>query len=155
MAKEDSYPREHKGFDMVTTNPRDKRDIYGNDEYPEYEQYDTLYTKQYNVPEQAEYHTFEEDEEENSPIEEVRAAVPNTDDHMLPVMTFRFWLLGILFTIGLSFINQFFWFRDSPITLTPLVVQLLTFPLGRLLERIIPTHPFFNPGPFNMKVKDL
>ncbi|RUS20908.1 OPT family small oligopeptide transporter [Endogone sp. FLAS-F59071] len=156
-AKEDPYPHEHRGFDMVTADPRYKRDIYGN-EFTEvdFEQYDTQYTKRYNVQpqytdNQAEYHTFEEDEDENSPIEEVRATVSNTDDYTLPVMTFRFWLLGILFTIGLSFINQFFWFRDSPITLTPLVVQLLTFPLGRFLEKIIPIHPFFNPGPFNMK----
>lgn len=43
------------------------------------------------------------------------------------------------------------WFRDQPITITPLVVQLVTLPIGRFMEKIIPSHPFFNPGRFNMK----
>ncbi|RUS27410.1 hypothetical protein BC938DRAFT_483292 [Jimgerdemannia flammicorona] len=152
-----------EGFDMVTSNP--KADVY-LDQYKrdQYEQYQNQYAKQYNTtpPEpqpyatdQTEYHSFEQDEEENSPIEEVRATVPNTDNPSLPVMTFRFWFLGILFTAALSFVNQFFWFRDSPITLTPLVLQLFSYPLGRLLERVIPSHPFFNPGPFNMKVNSM
>lgn len=35
--------------------------------------------------------------------------------------------------------------------ISPLVVQLLSFPLGKLMERFIPKSRFFNPGPFNMK----
>ncbi|KAI8982517.1 OPT family small oligopeptide transporter [Pilobolus umbonatus] len=41
--------------------------------------------------------------------------------------------------------------KQNALTLSPLVVQLLTFPLGKLLARIIPKSFFFNPGPFNMK----
>ncbi|OZJ06193.1 hypothetical protein BZG36_00958 [Bifiguratus adelaidae] len=90
-------------------------------------------------------------DEDDSPIEEVRAVVPNTDDPNTPVVTFRMVLLGPAFTAGLAFVNQFFWFRNNPFLLTALVVQLLTYPLGKAMERAIPKSRFFNPGPFNMK----
>ncbi|KAI8387267.1 OPT family small oligopeptide transporter [Blakeslea trispora] len=89
--------------------------------------------------------------EEDSPIEEVRAVVPNTDDPTLPVYTFRMWFLGIIFSCLLSFVNQFFWYRRNAMTLSPLVVQLISFPIGKFLEKVIPKSRFFNPGPFNMK----
>ncbi|KAI7888097.1 OPT family small oligopeptide transporter [Mucor mucedo] len=91
------------------------------------------------------------DEEEDSPIEEVRSVVPNTDDPTLPVYTFRMWFLGIVFSCALAFINQFFWYRRNAMTLTPLVVQLVSFPIGKFMEKVIPKSRFFNPGPFNMK----
>lgn len=61
------------------------------------------------------------------------------------------WFLGVVFSCVLAFVNQFFWYRRNAMTLSPLVVQLVTFPLGKLLEKIIPKSRFFNPGPFNMK----
>ncbi|KAF9203794.1 hypothetical protein BGZ49_006038 [Haplosporangium sp. Z 27] len=96
---------------------------------------------------------------ENSPILEVRATVPPTDDPSLPTKTFRAWLLGIVFTVILAFVNQFFWFRDNPLTIRVMVAQLLTYPLGKFMARVLPTHKFsffgykfsFNPGPFNIK----
>ncbi|GAA5806411.1 OPT family small oligopeptide transporter [Helicostylum pulchrum] len=88
---------------------------------------------------------------EDSPIEEVRAVVSNTDDPTLPVYTFRMWFLGIIFGALLSFVNQFFHFRQNALTLSPLVVQLLSFPIGKLMEKVIPKSKFFNPGPFNIK----
>ncbi len=42
---------------------------------------------------------IEEELEEDSPYPEVRAAVSNVDDPTMPVMTFRTWVLGMLFTI--------------------------------------------------------
>jgi hypothetical protein len=36
---------------------------------------------------------------DNSPYPEVRANVPNTDDHELPVNTVRMWFLGVSFTM--------------------------------------------------------
>lgn len=36
---------------------------------------------------------------DNSPYPEVRANVPNTDDHLLPVNTVRMWFLGVTFTM--------------------------------------------------------
>ncbi|KAI8051216.1 OPT oligopeptide transporter protein-domain-containing protein [Syncephalis plumigaleata] len=74
-------------------------------------------------------------------------------------MTFRFWILGLLFTVLLSFVNQFFWFRETPLVVGILVVQLLSYPLGRAMERFLPSKYVsigrmrfsLNPGPFNIK----
>ncbi|KAG0358054.1 hypothetical protein BGZ54_000077 [Gamsiella multidivaricata] len=100
-----------------------------------------------------------DDNIEDSPIPEVRASVPPTDDPTLPTRTFRSWSLGIFFTVVLAFVNQFFWFRDNPLTIRVMVAQLLAYPLGKLMARVLPTRtfPFFghkfslNPGPFNIK----
>lgn len=35
--------------------------------------------------------------------------------------------------------------------ISPLVVQLLSMPIGKIMEKAIPKSQFFNPGPFNMK----
>lgn len=43
---------------------------------------------------------------EDSPIEEVRASVPPTDDTSLPTATFRAWFWGIVFSASISFSNQ-------------------------------------------------
>ncbi|KAG0250930.1 hypothetical protein BGZ95_007044, partial [Linnemannia exigua] len=90
------------------------------------------------------------EEEENSPIAEVAAIVSNKDDPTLPVMTFRYYFMAILFSCILSFCNQFFWFRTNPLTLTTLVVQLVSYPLGRFMASVLPAGPL-NPGPFNIK----
>ncbi|KAF9905904.1 hypothetical protein BX616_000893 [Lobosporangium transversale] len=90
------------------------------------------------------------EEEENSPIPEVAAIVSNKDDPSTPVMTFRFWVMAVLFSILLSFFNQFFWFRTQPMTITTLVIQLLSYPFGKFLARVLPAGPL-NPGPFNIK----
>ncbi|KAF9352541.1 hypothetical protein BGX34_012103 [Mortierella sp. NVP85] len=100
-----------------------------------------------------------DDNVEDSPILEVRASVPPTDDPSLPTRTFRAWFLGIFFTIVLAFVNQFFWFRDNPLTIRVMVAQLLAYPLGKLMARVLPTHTFslfgysfsLNSGPFNIK----
>ncbi|KAK3832927.1 MAG: OPT family small oligopeptide transporter [Linnemannia elongata] len=90
------------------------------------------------------------EEEENSPIPEVAAIVSNKDEPNLPVMTFRYWVMGILFACLLSFFNQFFWFRTHPMTLSTLVIQLISYPFGRFMARVLPEGPL-NPGPFNIK----
>ncbi|RKP05691.1 OPT oligopeptide transporter protein-domain-containing protein [Thamnocephalis sphaerospora] len=98
-------------------------------------------------------------DEDDSPFEIVRATVSNCDDPTLPTMTFRFWTLSMLFTVILSFVNQFFWFRETPLVVGILVVQLLTYPLGRGMARFLPTRVVklggfqfsLNPGPFNIK----
>ncbi|KAI9597038.1 oligopeptide transporter [Syncephalis fuscata] len=98
-------------------------------------------------------------EEEDSPFDIVRATVSNKDDPTLPSMTFRFWVLGTFFTVVLSFINQFFWFRETPLTVSVLVAQLLSYPLGVFMARTLPNRIVgsgrfsfnLNPGPFNVK----
>ncbi|KAF9899145.1 hypothetical protein BX616_003223 [Lobosporangium transversale] len=90
------------------------------------------------------------EEEENSPIPEVAAIVSNKDDPSLPVMTFRYYVMAIIFSLILSFFNQFFWFRTHPMTISTLVIQLLSYPFGRFLARVLPAGPL-NPGPFSIK----
>jgi OPT family oligopeptide transporter len=103
-----------------------------------------------------------EEEDEESPIEEVRLTVTNTDDSTLPVWTFRMWFLGLLSCCLLSFLNQFFAYRSEPLVISQITVQIATLPLGRLMAAVLPSKTFkipgfgskqfsFNPGPFNMK----
>jgi OPT family oligopeptide transporter len=101
----------------------------------------------------------EEDEEEISPIEEVRLTVTNTDDPTLPVWTFRMWFLGLISCSLLSFLNQFFAYRTEPLIITLISVQVATLPIGHFMAAVLPSRKFrvgsktmsLNPGPFNMK----
>ncbi|XP_047337567.1 oligopeptide transporter 7-like [Impatiens glandulifera] len=97
---------------------------------------------------------------ENSPVQQVALTVPTTDDPSLPVLTFRMWILGTLSCILLSFLNQFFWYRTEPLTITAISAQIAVVPLGRLMAAGITDRIFFrgsrfeftlNPGPFNVK----
>ncbi|UJR35833.1 hypothetical protein I4U23_028579 [Adineta vaga] len=91
--------------------------------------------------------------------EDVAATVSHQDDPTTLVLTFRSWFLGLLFTILLSFVNQFFWYRTSPLFVGTLVAQLLTYPLGKAMAKFLPKRTFqihrwkfsFNPGPFTIK----
>nr|GME01640.1 oligopeptide transporter 7-like [Ipomoea batatas] len=98
--------------------------------------------------------------EENSPIREVALTVPTTDDPSLPVLTFRMWVLGTFSCVLLSFLNQFFWYRTEPLTITAISAQIAVVPLGQLMAARITDRVFFrgtkweftlNPGPFNVK----
>ncbi|KAL6317784.1 hypothetical protein AAG906_030538 [Vitis piasezkii] len=101
-------------------------------------------------------------EDEESPIEEVRLTVPNDDDSSLSVWTFRMWFLGVLSCTLLSFLNQFFSYRREPLVITQITVQVATLPIGRFMAAVLPETKFHipgfgkrefsvNPGPFNMK----
>ncbi|KAL6556232.1 OPT superfamily [Orobanche gracilis] len=101
-----------------------------------------------------------ESEEENSPIREVALTVSTTDDPSLPVLTFRMWFLGTLSCVLLSFLNQFFWYRTEPLSITAISAQIAVVPLGQLMAAKITSRLFFrgtrwefslNPGPFNVK----
>ncbi|XP_020985895.2 oligopeptide transporter 4-like [Arachis duranensis] len=102
---------------------------------------------------------LKQDEEEVSPIEEVRLTVSNVDDPTQPVWTFRMWFLGLISCCLLSFLNQFFAYRAEPLVITQITVQVATLPIGRFMARVLPTTKFgigskkfsLNPGPFNMK----
>ncbi len=98
---------------------------------------------------------------EQSPYEEVAANVSNHDDPSMLCFTFRSFILGLLFTCILSFINQFFSLRTSPLRIGMILVQLLAYPAGKLAEKTLPTRTFqlfgtrwqfsLNPGPFTIK----
>ncbi|XAR57991.1 hypothetical protein NMG60_11026316 [Bertholletia excelsa] len=98
--------------------------------------------------------------DENSPIEHVALTVPVTDDPTSPVVTFRMWILGAVACAVLSFLNQFFWYRQEPLSITAISAQIAVVPLGRLMAAALPRHVFFqgkrweftlNPGPFGVK----
>uniref|UniRef100_A0A5B6ZJY7 Putative oligopeptide transporter 7 n=1 Tax=Davidia involucrata TaxID=16924 RepID=A0A5B6ZJY7_DAVIN len=101
-----------------------------------------------------------EEEEENSPVKQVALTVSTTDDPSLPVLTFRMWVLGSISCVLLSFLNQFFWYRTEPLTITAISAQIAVVPLGQLMAAKITDRVFFrgtrweftlNPGPFNVK----
>ncbi|EJD01572.1 OPT oligopeptide transporter [Fomitiporia mediterranea MF3/22] len=93
--------------------------------------------------------------ENDSPYPEVRSAVANTDDPEMPVNTIRVWLLGFIFAIIIPGLNQFFFFRYPAVTITGLVPQLLSYPLGQLWAALVPSVTVLgvslNPGPFTVK----
>ncbi|KAJ2089008.1 hypothetical protein GGI16_006275, partial [Coemansia sp. S142-1] len=99
------------------------------------------------------------DDDEDSPYDLVRCAVSNKDEPEMYSLTFRVWILGVIFTGVLSFVNQFFFYRQNQLSLGGSVVQLLAFPAGYVLSRVLPIHQFttfgykwsMNPGPFNIK----
>ncbi|TDL15748.1 OPT oligopeptide transporter [Rickenella mellea] len=93
--------------------------------------------------------------EDDSPYPEVRSAVANTDDPSMPVSTIRSWVIGMIFAIVISGLNQFFNFRFPSVFIGNLVAQLLSFPVGRIWARVVPNYKIFghqlNPGPFLVK----
>ncbi|KAI5123303.1 hypothetical protein M0805_009324 [Coniferiporia weirii] len=93
--------------------------------------------------------------EDDSPYPEVRSAVANTDDPTMPSSTIRSWVIGLVFAIVMSGLNQFFFFRYPSVTIGNLVAQLLSFPCGRLWAKVVPNVSIFglplNPGPYTVK----
>lgn len=103
-------------------------------------------------------------DDELSPIEQVRLTVPVTDDPTLPVWTFRMWVLGLISCVLLSFLNQFFSYRRSPLVITQITVIVASLPIGRFMAAVLPEKKWtvsvpgfgpqeltLNPGPFNIK----
>ncbi|KAF1982642.1 small oligopeptide transporter, OPT family [Aulographum hederae CBS 113979] len=101
---------------------------------------------------------IEQELEENSPYPEVVAAVRNYDED-LPSNTLRAWMIGLLFTTIGSGLNMLFSLRSPQITITSIVAQLVSYPVGMFCAKVLPTKKFrtfglewtMNPGPFNIK----
>ncbi|KAI9353039.1 OPT oligopeptide transporter protein-domain-containing protein [Zopfochytrium polystomum] len=91
----------------------------------------------------------------------VDSIVPRDDDVAMPALTFRVWIIGIFFATLLASVNTMFTFRTNYFSINPFIVLLVSYPIGHLLARILPTRqlpiPFtsttftFNPGPFTYK----
>ncbi|KAI3898190.1 hypothetical protein MKX03_020374 [Papaver bracteatum] len=101
-----------------------------------------------------------EEVEENSSVKQVALTVPTTDDPTIPALTFRMWVLGTLSCVALAFLNQFFYYRKEPLSVSSLSAQIAVVPLGHLMAKYITVRKFFkgtryqftlNPGPFNIK----
>ncbi|KAL8413706.1 hypothetical protein RB594_005091 [Gaeumannomyces avenae] len=96
--------------------------------------------------------------EDNSPYQEVRAAVRNHDIDV-PANTIRAWTIGLLLcTLG-SGVNVVFSLRSPSVTINTYLIQLVAYPIGLLWDLVFPDHQFdvlglkFNlkPGRFNFK----
>ena len=95
---------------------------------------------------------------EDSPYENVRAAVRNTDGEEV-ANTLRAWILGFFFVTVAAGLNMFLSMRSPAISIPTVVIMLLVYPLGCLWAKIMPTRKFqtfgitwtFNPGPFTIK----
>ncbi|KAI4864147.1 small oligopeptide transporter [Hypoxylon rubiginosum] len=88
---------------------------------------------------------------DTSPFTAVRAVVPETDDPAIPVNTFRAWFLGILFVFLGAGVNQFFSLRYPGVHIVSLVAELLAYPLGVTMARLIPIGRFNPDRHFNIK----
>lgn len=95
---------------------------------------------------------------EDSPYDEVRAAVRNTDGGEV-ANTVRAWILGMVFVTVGSALNMFLSMRSPAINFPALVIQLVVYPFGCLWAKVVPTRTFcffgtrwtFNTGPFTIK----
>ncbi|KAG9240814.1 OPT family small oligopeptide transporter [Calycina marina] len=88
---------------------------------------------------------------DTSPFSAVRAVVPETDDTAMPVNTFRAWFLGIIFVFLGAGVNQFFSLRYPGVHIVSLVAELVAFPIGVVLAKILPISRFNPDRHFNIK----
>jgi OPT family small oligopeptide transporter len=96
---------------------------------------------------------------QDSPYPEVRAAVANTDDPDMVVNTFRVWFIGLVFALIVPAFNTVISMRSPFVVINVLLVQVVTLPIGKLLEWALPKYRLtvfgysmsLNPGPFNIK----
>lgn len=95
----------------------------------------------------------------DSPYPEVRAVVDPTDDPEVSASTFRSWFIGLVLTVVFTGVNQLFTLRYPTIILYSYVSQVVSYPIGTFMAKVLPTRQFslfgyrfsFNPGPFNQK----
>ncbi|KAK9364396.1 OPT oligopeptide transporter protein-domain-containing protein [Lipomyces kononenkoae] len=95
----------------------------------------------------------------HSPYPEVRSVCSPIDDPTIPVETFRAYLNGLFWVAVGAFINQLMSFRQPSISLSSKVIQILIYPCGEALARILPAKTVslgplsfhLNPGPWSFK----
>ncbi|RKO88981.1 OPT oligopeptide transporter protein-domain-containing protein [Blyttiomyces helicus] len=112
---------------------------------------------------------------EQSIVPEVAGTVPVSDDPTLSSLTFRFLVIGTVFSIFSVAVAQFMYFRENTVTLNNFSIILMTYPCGELSRFTLSTSfprcrklnlfvPFdflftrgtfiggsLNPGPYNIK----
>ncbi|KAI1173495.1 OPT family small oligopeptide transporter [Nemania sp. FL0916] len=95
---------------------------------------------------------------DESPYEEVRAAVQNVDGGEV-ANTIRAWIIGLLFVTVVSGANMLLSMRTPAINFPAIVTLLLSYPVGCLWAATMPTRVFntfgvkwtLNTGPFTIK----
>ncbi|KAI8613841.1 OPT oligopeptide transporter protein-domain-containing protein [Chytriomyces sp. MP71] len=109
------------------------------------------------------------DEEEDlfEAFDIVDAIVPPFDNPRTPALTFRVIVLGSIMCILSSIINTVFWFRTTTFHLSPILILMIAYPLGKWMAATLPIRVFsiplasrlgiyprtfsLNPGPFSHK----
>ena len=95
---------------------------------------------------------------EDSPYAEVRASVKPYDDPETPVNTIRAWTIGLITCTVVTACNVLLNMRRAPVTISPVVVQLIAYPMGKGWHASMPNWKFrlfgqhfeFNPeAPFD------
>ncbi|KAK9468751.1 OPT oligopeptide transporter protein-domain-containing protein [Lipomyces arxii] len=95
----------------------------------------------------------------HSPYPEVRSVCTPTDDPSIPVETFRAYFIATIWVAGCCFINQLFQYRQPFLSISSQVVQILIFPCGQFMARVMPHKSIrlwrwsinLNPGPWSFK----
>ncbi|CAF0967771.1 unnamed protein product [Adineta steineri] len=91
---------------------------------------------------------------QQSPYEEVAINVPNHDDPTVLCLTFRSVFIGIILIFVKAITDQLFALRTLPLSLDIGIIILLSFMIGKFLEKILPEKLFnmtVNPKPFSVK----
>ncbi|CAF0831630.1 unnamed protein product [Didymodactylos carnosus] len=98
---------------------------------------------------------------EQCSYEEILSIVSNRDDLSILCLTFRTWLIGLFLTVIFSIVNQYCYFRTNTFSIPPMLVIVLSYPIGRLMHKILPAKTWYiplinrdfslNPGPFSIK----
>lgn len=95
----------------------------------------------------------------NSPYAAVRGVTEVVDDTEMVCSTIRSWSIGLFFCAAIIFCNVFFSIRFPNIYVSGSVAQLLAYPLGTFMARVLPdwgvtvfgVRHSLNPGPFTKK----
>lgn len=74
----------------------------------------------------------------HAPYTEVRSISDPTDDPTEVAESFRAYLLGSIWVVVSTAVNQFFEPRQPPITIYPSLLQLLVYPCGKFLAKVVP-----------------
>ena len=90
---------------------------------------------------------------------EVRAAAEVGDDATMPCETFRAYTIAVVLTVLGATISNITQFREQPLAVEPIIIQLIALPIGRLWAKYMPqlTVPIgrwsfkLNPGTFTIK----
>lgn len=91
------------------------------------------------------------DERINDEVDVTIGITPQDDDTSTLAFTFRSVFLGCIWAIFLSICNILFSFRTNSFIVPTGLAQLLSYPMGVFMARVLPSG-FFNPGPFTVKV---
>ncbi|KAG0283561.1 hypothetical protein BGZ97_008486, partial [Linnemannia gamsii] len=90
----------------------------------------------------------------------VRELVSMDDDPSLPTITFRYFVLSTIFSALGAVISQVSWFRTTAAPYSMFFVQIVSYWLGTLMARAIPSQEInlfglckfsLNPAPFSIK----